>query len=222
MLDRFWSKVEIKSVDECWEYKGQKRRYPNFWISTPNKKGINITAHRFSWIISNKKDIPEDKVVMHKCDNTHCVNPSHLKLGSTFDNVQDKISKGRAKYTGAYTHPDRKGEKHPLSILKDDDVIKIIKLLKEGKKAEEIAELFKVNKNTVHSIRQGSSWKHLGTENLGKLPRPSAAKLTEDQVREIKKLLREEIPQREIAKRYGVGKSTIGAINKGISWKEIE
>jgi DNA-binding transcriptional regulator YiaG len=34
-------------------------------------------------------------IVMHSCDRPACINPAHLIMGTTQDNVDDKISKGR-------------------------------------------------------------------------------------------------------------------------------
>lgn len=47
------------------------------------------------------------------------------------------------------------------------------------------------------------------------------AKLTEDDVREIKRS-RGKVTQRELAKRFGVGHANIAQIQRGFSWKHVE
>jgi len=50
--------------------------------------------------------------------------------------------------------------------------------------------------------------------------RNPAAKLTEQQVAEIRQLGRT-VPQRELARRYDVGKSTIGRVQRGTHWRHV-
>lgn len=45
--------------------------------------------------------------------------------------------------------------------------------------------------------------------------------LTRDQVAEVRKLLNEGVYQKDIAKQFGVSRSTIGEIKRGASWKRI-
>ena len=51
--------------------------------------------------------------------------------------------------------------------------------------------------------------------------RSSLSKLTEIQVREIKRFLKEGLTQKEIAKRYDVTQRTISAIAIGLTWKHV-
>lgn len=48
------------------------------------------------------------------------------------------------------------------------------------------------------------------------------AKLTEDQVKQIKSLLAKKISAREIAKKFNVGKTTIGFIKQGKFWTHVK
>ena len=55
------------------------------------------TAHRASWEAHNGP-IPEGMFVLHSCDCPQCVNPDHLRLGTSKDNRADAKKRGRAKW----------------------------------------------------------------------------------------------------------------------------
>lgn len=49
---------------------------------------------RIAWVLTSGS-IPYGKLVLHSCDNTACFEPSHLRLGTELENMQEKIAKGR-------------------------------------------------------------------------------------------------------------------------------
>lgn len=87
----FWSKV--LKTKRCWVWTAHKKKngYGQFYI-----KRQSVYAHRYSWVISNGS-VPENKSVLHKCDNPNCVRPSHLFVVSQRENMLDAVKKGRIK-----------------------------------------------------------------------------------------------------------------------------
>lgn len=68
----------------CWEWKGAlSSGYGRFGFM-----GKVLRAHRFSYLLY-KDEIPAGLLVRHSCNTTRCVNPLHLVLGTSKDNVQD-------------------------------------------------------------------------------------------------------------------------------------
>ena len=93
---RFLSHAKISDNSDCWNYSGHKR--PNGYAAIKLKGRITmVLAHRFSFQ-NFVMDIPENLLVLHKCDNRSCVNPSHLFLGTQKDNMDDMHNKGRFRH----------------------------------------------------------------------------------------------------------------------------
>jgi hypothetical protein len=93
--DRFWSKVDKPSPEECWLWLGSTDSHG--YGSFGDKKGNQwhgFPAHRVAWELTNGP-IPDGQIACHRCDNPPCVNPRHLFLGTDLDNVRDMDAKGR-------------------------------------------------------------------------------------------------------------------------------
>lgn len=91
---------------------------------------------------------PKGLVVMHTCDNKSCVNPDHLKLGTSAENSLDMVNKGR----------QCKGEQSHFAKLTESDVIQIRKA--EGS-LRTIAKQFNISHVNVGDIRRRKIWKHV-------------------------------------------------------------
>lgn len=90
-LERFWLKVEDAGPDDCWNWRTASDDYGRFNVV----RGGRLTlAHRFSWILHNRQDIPDGLMVLHSCDNKRCVNPAHLSLGTAADNARQASDRG--------------------------------------------------------------------------------------------------------------------------------
>ena len=137
------------------------------WNKYKNKKGYGqlatgafgrkraFLAHRASYLVFKGK-IPKDKLVCHTCDTPSCVAPIHLFVGTPKDNSQDMVKKNRSSRVSIAI-----GEKNKNSKITSLIALKIKKLLAEKVTCVEIAKNLRVNKNTVYSIKQNKTWKHI-------------------------------------------------------------
>jgi len=111
VLDRFNKNYIPEPNSGCWIWLGQPHcdfGYGRFGI---NKKMYQ--DHRASWYIF-KGDIG-NLCVLHSCDNTFCVNPDHLFLGTQSDNNKDQMKKGR---TNGGPKGVPKSDEHKKNIAK--------------------------------------------------------------------------------------------------------
>ena len=61
-------------------------------------KGEYQGVHRISYQL-NKGRIPKGLQVLHTCDTPRCWNPDHLFLGTSKENHDDAVAKGRKQWT---------------------------------------------------------------------------------------------------------------------------
>lgn len=146
VAERLLSKIEPLD-NGCWKYLGgiNQAGYGNIWDN-----GRTRSAHIVSFEIHNRP-VSKGLNVLHTCDNRWCVNPEHLFEGTTQDNIDDMISKGRDGFKGA---------KNGRAILNEEQVEAIRKFLTTTTYSQQyIADKFGVSRSTVAAIKAGRLWK---------------------------------------------------------------
>jgi hypothetical protein len=95
VLARFWSKVNIGTEHECWEWKRPvSSGYGRFYVS---REVGSVQAHAFSLSLISQPPDAEHTFALHSCDNRPCVNPGHLRWGDHQMNMDDYRERGQGK-----------------------------------------------------------------------------------------------------------------------------
>ena len=139
--NRFWPKVNIGSLGECWEWKAQikKTGYGAFRFGK-----TKVGAHRMAYFLMTGDDA-DNMLICHSCDNKICCNPMHLWKGSYLDNNRDRRDKGRSR--------PPIGERNGGAKLSRDQVSQIREMYSTGEYYQkELAELFNVSVSTATGV----------------------------------------------------------------------
>lgn len=150
LQERFDDSYHADPISGCWN-----------WTKAPGSNGYGrlrvadrmLSAHRVSWEL-HIGPVPEGEgyhgtCVLHRCDNRACVNPAHLFLGTTADNMADKRTKGR----------QARGDHNGRAKLAADQILELRD--RRGQLQRELAEEFGISQGQVSDIRSGKRWAHL-------------------------------------------------------------
>jgi hypothetical protein len=122
-------------------------------IKTSRKDGPrrNIRVHRRAYE-EDRGPIPKGLLVCHRCDNSLCVNPDHLFLGTDADNSADKVAKGR----------QARGVTQGQAKLTEEDVHAIRARYALGDISQrDLAAIFGVSQTLVRLIVNRKIWTHI-------------------------------------------------------------
>ncbi len=152
-IERFWSHVDKGPHPKgCWIWTASvtgSLGYGQFGIGNANM----IRAHRFAWLLTRGK-IPAGLGVLHECDNPRCVNPDHLWLGTSQQNVKDMDEKRRRRAPKGISHWQHK--------LDDEKVREIRKLYSTGKFSQRaLANRYGVIQQLVSLVVRREGWRHV-------------------------------------------------------------
>jgi hypothetical protein len=152
-LLRFWAYVNKDGPvhpihGTCWAWLGRCDPSSGYCSLVVNKK--LVYAHRYSYEIHIGK-IPSGLFVCHRCDNRPCTNPSHLFLGTNYENRRDSVEKRRHAY----------GERTGAAKLTNEKVLAIRKAFNEGQAAVKIARDYGICFQSVYYIVNRTTWKYI-------------------------------------------------------------
>jgi hypothetical protein len=156
-IQRFEQSYEPEPMSGCWLWTGGYvgDGYGKFWHS-----GRTVRAHRWAWE-HFRGPIADGLLVLHRCDVSSCVNPAHLFLGTTLDNVHDRDSKGRQCRGERHAAVGRlvlRGDDHGSAKLNGEQVRAI---RADSRSLLRIALEYGVCKSLVSQIKRRTIWKHL-------------------------------------------------------------
>lgn len=96
----FWAKVDMSS--DCWEWTGAL--YGNGYGAFRGPDGRVTVAHRFAFA-ETFGPVDSEISIDHRCGNTRCVRPSHLRSATCKQNMEHRITlnrNNRSGYRGVY------------------------------------------------------------------------------------------------------------------------
>jgi hypothetical protein len=213
-IERFWSKVERRGIDDCWEW--QRGRDKDGYGSVKFRPHGQFRAARVAFYLGHAKQ-PGDLLVCHTCDNPACCNPRHLWLGTNTDNIADRSSKGRTAR--------QLGEAHGLTTLTNDAVSEI---LQSSDTQRALARRYQVDPMTISNIWRRVVWRHVAPdiparngrskEHTRRGSQHPRAKLTEQAVRHIRQASETAV---DLAALYGVSETAIRYARDGRTWNHV-
>lgn len=223
IIDRFWSRIDKNGpvpkhrpeLGPCWIWTRSRTSagYGNISLGTRHEY-----THRISWML-HFGDIPTGLHVLHKCDNPPCCRPDHLFIGTHTDNHADCSVK------------ERSGNMK----LGNADVLEIRQMALNGCNYGDIAERFRVNRDTIWLIVEGLNRKHvpmlteeqvayIRSKKTKRMPigsKHANAKLTEADVIEIRRRYSNGEHQTKIAKFFGIHQGNVHYIIARKTWTHI-
>lgn len=150
-IKRFWSKVDKKGENECWNWTAClfSDGYGQFSLHYKTLK-----AHRFSYYIKNNNLPIKPLIVRHKCKkNRKCVNPNHLEEGTYSQNNGEDKKRDKTQ---------ARGETNGSSKLTEIQVREIRqKYIPHKYTQPKLAEEYGVHISIISDIVYNKIWKHI-------------------------------------------------------------
>jgi HNH endonuclease len=243
---RFWSKVDIRSDSECWNWTGSFSKSGNSGAGgwSPGKSGLSDKTHRAVWQMTYG-EVPEGKRIKRTCGNLRCCNPKHLTLSSELEErFWSKVDKtpglgkgdcwfwtGEVKQSGyGQFRPDPKKPHTPAHRVAWE--LANNSKIPEGKVILHLCDQ-RCCVNPSH-LQPGTAFENVhdmiskGRSNfippppLPKGEKHPNASVTEEQVRDIKRMFSEGATYQQVIDKHKVSKGTAYNIKVGKYWGHVK
>jgi len=150
-IDRFWARVTVKTIDECWPF---DRGYGQSGYGKITLSDGSYWTHRLAFTLTNGQ--PKANVC-HSCDNPICCNPKHLFDGTQKENIEDCIKKNRQAKP---EQKARKGTKNGRAKINWLYVWVIRDLWSTGEYSRTtLCEIFDIPRYTLNQVIRHETWK---------------------------------------------------------------
>jgi hypothetical protein len=94
-----WKWIDVRAANDCWNWLGVKtpKGYGEFCMEYKKYRAHRVVYSMFNPSMDFRLSAfnKNSRLVLHKCDNPSCCNPSHLFEGTQRENILDRDSKGR-------------------------------------------------------------------------------------------------------------------------------
>jgi len=120
-FERFWVRVREDMMTGCWLWQGGRNAagYGYFSLASGRRGAYLVRAHRWAYRLL-VGPIPSWLEIDHLCRNRACVNPTHMELVTSVENIRRGENHNRNKtrcpaghlYIAANTYVDRLGRRY--------------------------------------------------------------------------------------------------------------
>ncbi|WP_368900710.1 hypothetical protein [Oceanobacillus oncorhynchi] len=139
--------IKYKIENGCWICISHYADKDGYFNVARNYKGkVYRKMHRYIYQTINN-DLNHKDLILHKCNNSSCINPAHLEKGSHKENMKDRLAAGH--YYNEY---------HPNTHINEDIAAIIKKKLNDGNTVIKVADSLNVSQYIVADIKRGRTW----------------------------------------------------------------
>jgi hypothetical protein len=131
----------------CWIWEGDtdKRNYPCLHV----QKDFKRTVYRIHRVMCEQAHGPLGELhALHKCDNSLCINPDHLRPGTHQENMKEAADRNRTV----------RGEQSPHSVL---DETKVREIRESRMTYAKLSKKYGVAVSCIQAVKQRRTWKHV-------------------------------------------------------------